>query len=176
LSQALGTLETPGAPGLLAAAFGDGRDSGLWLQGRGGRIPFALFPEGAEETRSEDGTGPGEGRAERELGIALGPLRDGGVAIGERLHGDTALGHKGWHQEGMGHDAPRIRGQGQGGSDGLETARDDLWRAHMRGPETACEGVERRARCTAVRVGPLLRKSQKSGVSLACNQGRTCGA
>src|SRR5207249_11389180 len=37
-------------------------------------------------------------------------------------------------------DAPLIRGQGEGGSDGLETARDDLWRAHMMAPEKAFEG------------------------------------
>ena len=45
LAQKLRALETPVDPRLLAAAFGDGRDPGLFLQGGGGRIPFALFPE-----------------------------------------------------------------------------------------------------------------------------------
>jgi hypothetical protein len=87
---------------------------------------LALFPTGAEETRSEDGTGSGEGLEERAIGMALGPLRAGGVESGERLQGDTQLGNKGLHQEGMGRDAPIIRGQGEGGSDGLDTARNDL--------------------------------------------------
>ena len=46
LAQKLRALETPVDPGLLAAAFGDGRDPGILLQSGGGRIPFALFPEG----------------------------------------------------------------------------------------------------------------------------------
>ena len=49
-------------------------------------------------------------------------------------------GHKGLHQEGIGRDDPLIRGQREGGSDGLDTARDDLWRAHMMVPEKAFEG------------------------------------
>jgi hypothetical protein len=40
----------------------------------------------------------------------------------------------------LGRDAPLIRGQGEGGSEGLETARDDLWRAPMMVPEKAFEG------------------------------------
>jgi hypothetical protein len=46
LAQKLGALGTPVDPGLLAAAFGDGRDPGILLQSGGGRIPLALFPEG----------------------------------------------------------------------------------------------------------------------------------
>jgi hypothetical protein len=56
---------------------------------------YSNVPRSASETRSEDGTSPGEGLAEREIGMALGPLRDGGAEIGERLHGDTKGGHKG---------------------------------------------------------------------------------
>jgi len=72
--------------------------------------------------------------------MALGTLRDGGIASGDRLQGDTKLGNKGLHQEGIGGDAPLIRGQGEGGSDGLDTVCDDLWRAYMMGPEKAFEG------------------------------------
>jgi hypothetical protein len=140
LSQALGTLEPPVDPGLLAAACGDGRDAGVLWQGGGGRRPCALCPAGAEAPRSDDGTGPGEGLAERDSGMALGPLGEGGGASGDRLQGDTPWGHKGVSQEGMGRAAPRIRGQGEGGSAGLETACEDLWRADMMVPAPACEG------------------------------------
>jgi hypothetical protein len=99
--------------------------------------------------------------------MALGPLCEGGVESGDRLPGDTKLGNKGLPQEGMGRDAPLIRGQGEGGSDGLDTARDALWRAHVMVPEKAFEGVERRARCTAFRGGQRLQQSQKIGVSLS---------
>src|SRR5215470_6211171 len=72
--------------------------------------------------------------------MALGLLCDSGVEMGDRLQGDPELGHKGLHQEGIGCDDPLIRGQREGGSDGLETARDDLWRAHMMDLEEAFEG------------------------------------
>jgi len=140
VSQDLGPRETPGAPGRLAAACGAGRAPGLGLPGGGGRIPGALCPTGAAETRSADGPGPGEGRAERASGLALGPLRAGGVASGARLPGGTELGTKGLPPEGLGRDAPLSRGQGEGGADGLETASADRWRAHMMGPGEACAG------------------------------------
>ena len=162
-------------PGLLAAVFGDGRAPGIFVPGGGGRIPFAVFPAGAEETRGADGPGPGEGLAARALGRALGPRRDVGVDSGERLPGDPKWGNQGVPQEGMGRDAPRIRGPGAGSADGLETAREALWRAPRRVPENAGEGGERRARGTAFRVGQRRRTSQTIGVSLSGNHRRTWG-
>ena len=110
LPQELGTLETPVHPGLLAAAFGHRRDPGIFLQGGGGRIPFALFPEGDQEAGSEDGASAGKGLEEREIGMAVGTLGDGGVELGDGLQGDTELGHEGLDEEGMRCNDPVISG------------------------------------------------------------------
>ena len=127
-------------PGLLAAACGAGCAPGLFVPGGGGRIPFAVFPAGAEETTGADGPGPGEGLAARALGRARGPRRAGGVDSGARLPGDPKWGNQGVPQAGMGRDAPRIRGPGAGRAEGLETAREALWRAPRRVPENAGVG------------------------------------
>jgi hypothetical protein len=63
----LRALETPVDPGRLAAAFGAGREPGLWWQSGVGRRPGALCPAGAEETRRADGTGP-----TRDVGVDVG--------------------------------------------------------------------------------------------------------
>ena len=127
-------------PGLLAAACGAGCAPGLFVPGGGGRIPFAVFPAGAEETTGADGPGPGEGLAARALRRARGPRRAGGVDSGARRPGDPKWGNQGVPQAGMGRDAPRIRGPGAGRAEGLETAREALWRAPRRVPENAGVG------------------------------------
>ena len=89
-------------PGFLAAAFGDRRDPGIFLQCGGGGIAFALFAEGDEEAGSEDGSRPWEGLEEGEIGMALGALRDGGVKGLDGLQGDTELADQGPGRAGHG--------------------------------------------------------------------------
>ena len=48
-------------PMLLAAAFGDWRDAGIFLKLRGARVALPLFTEGNKQSGSEGGAGPGEG-------------------------------------------------------------------------------------------------------------------
>jgi hypothetical protein len=85
LPEELGTLAAPVHPGLLAAAFGDGRDPGIFLPFCSGSRPCALFAKGDEEAGSANGPRPGERLAEGQVGMALGTRRDGGVEIGSGL-------------------------------------------------------------------------------------------
>ena len=114
LSEERGALQAPVDPGLLAAAFGYWRDTGVFLEFLGGGIAFALFAKGDEEPGGKDGARAWQGGKEREIGMALGALRDGVVEICNSLQSDAELGDEGLHQEGIGGDDPVIGGQGCG--------------------------------------------------------------
>src|SRR5215813_10538393 len=83
LPEELWTLEAPVHPGFLAAAFSHRRDPGIFLEFGGGGVAFALFAEGDEQPRGEDGARSWEGLEQGEIGMALRALRDGGVKIGD---------------------------------------------------------------------------------------------
>ena len=57
--EALGTLEAPVHPSLLAAAFGHRRDPGIFLQFCNGSIPCALFAKGDRRRGAKTGPAPG---------------------------------------------------------------------------------------------------------------------
>src|SRR5262245_7994900 len=59
LPEELGTLETPGHPGLLAAPFGHWRHAGICLEFGGGGIACALFAAGDEQPGGKPGPAPG---------------------------------------------------------------------------------------------------------------------
>jgi hypothetical protein len=131
LSEELWTLEAPVYPGLLAAAFGDRGDARLFLQCGGGGRACALFAKGDEEAGGEDRPSAWEGLEEGEVGMGLGPLRDGGVEVCDGVPGDAELGNKGLDQQGMGGDDALIGGQRRGGLEGLEALCDHVFRAHV---------------------------------------------
>ena len=87
-------------PGLLAAAFGHRRDPGIFLQFGGGRIAFSLFAKGGEQPGGEDGTGPGEGLEQGEIGMVLRALRDGVIKGLDCLQGDPELVDEGLDEQG----------------------------------------------------------------------------
>ena len=80
-SQALGTLETPGHPGFLPAAFRPWRAAGLLLPCSGGRRPCALLPAGAPEAGRQDGSRAGQGLQQGASGMTLGALGHGLLAV-----------------------------------------------------------------------------------------------
>jgi hypothetical protein len=112
--EELWTLETPVHPGLLATPFGHRRNPGIFLEVGGGGIALALFAEGDEQPRGEDGTRSWEGLEQGEIGMALRALRDGGVEIGDGLQGDPELSDEGLNQERIGRDDAVIGGEGDG--------------------------------------------------------------
>jgi hypothetical protein len=91
LPQELWTLEAPVHPGLLAAACGHRRDPGILLQCGGGRRAFSWFAKGGEQPGGEDGTGPGEGLEQGEIGLVLRALRDGVIKGLDGLRGAPEL-------------------------------------------------------------------------------------
>jgi len=139
LPEALGTLEAPVYPGLLAAAFRHRRDPRIFLEFLGRGIAFPLVAKGDQEAGSEAGTYPRECLEEREVGMALRILRDGSVEVGNSLQGDAELCDESLDQESIGRDNPVIGGGRDGRFDGLDTLGDDIGIAHVMRTE---EGFE----------------------------------
>jgi hypothetical protein len=129
-------------PRLLPAAFGDRGHPCIFVQRSRGGIAFPLCTKGDEEARSEDWPRPWEGWEEGEVGMALGPLRDGRVEVRDGLQGDPKLGHQYSNQQGIGSDDSLSGGQRRGALDGLDTLRDDVCRAPVVG---TAEGLKRGA-------------------------------
>jgi hypothetical protein len=77
LAEALRALEAPVDPGLLPAAFCDGGNTGVALAFGGRCLAMAWFPKGDQPPGGEDGPRTGEGLGERDIGMTLGPRRDG---------------------------------------------------------------------------------------------------
>ncbi len=131
LPEELWTLETPVHPGFLAAAFGHRRDPGIFLQCSGGRIPFALLPEGNQEARSKDGSRAGEGLKQGEIGMPLGALRDGMIKGLDCVQGHAKLTDQGLDEQGIGGDDALISGQGRRGFDGVNALGEHVSHTHM---------------------------------------------
>src|SRR4029434_8312226 len=112
----------------------------IFLEVGGGGIALALFAEGDEQPRGEDGTRSWEGLEQGEIGMALRALRDGGVKIGDGLQGDPELGHEGLHQERMGRNDTCIGGEGCSRLDSLDPLCDDIGIAHVMRTEEGFEG------------------------------------
>ena len=140
LAQALGTLAAPGAPGRRAAAGRHRRQARLVLAVGGGGNAVAWCAAGDEEAGRTHGPSPWPGVPHRAVGRRLRAVGAGGVDSGARRPGDPKWGNQGVPQAGMGRAAPRIRGPGAGRAEGLETAREALWRAPRRVPENAGVG------------------------------------
>jgi hypothetical protein len=141
LSEERRTLQAPMDPGLLAAAFRDRRDAGIFLQFSSGRIAFTLFAEGDQQPGGEDRASAWECLKQWKVRMVLGMLGNGVVKVGNGLSRDAELRHEGLDQEGIGcHDA-FISGQGGGSFDRLEPLGDHLGRAHVMVTE---KGLKRR--------------------------------
>jgi hypothetical protein len=140
LAEELRALEPPVDPGFLAAPFRDRCDASVLLERSGGCRAFALFAEGDEEARSEDGTRSWERLEEGEVGVVLGALGDGVVACCDRLQGDAELSDERLDHQGIGGDDALIGGQRCRGFYGLETLGDDVCRAHVMVAEEGLEG------------------------------------
>jgi hypothetical protein len=119
LPEALGTLEAPVHPGLLAAAFGDGRAPRLFLPCGGGGRAFPLCAEGDEPPGGADGSRPWERLEQGEIRMALRALRDGVITGCERRPGDPELVDESLDEQGMGGDNALSGGQGGGRRDGV---------------------------------------------------------
>ena len=166
LAQQLGTLEPPGDPGRLPAAFRHGRHPRIFLACLGRRVALSLFTTGHQAARGQDGPGAWESIQQGEAGRRLGPWRTSGVEVGKALQGDAALGHERLHEPGVGGEDACSRGQGHSALDGRNTGRDDGGGADVGGRKQRSRGV-RRASCAAFSVGQWLRKSPKIAVSLS---------
>jgi hypothetical protein len=118
-------------PGLLAAAFRDWRDAGIFLPFGGGRIAFTLFAEGHKQPKGEDRASTGERLKQGEIGMLLSMLGNSMVKVGHGLSRDAELGNEGLDQQRMGRNDAFISGQGRGSCDCLETLGDHLRRAHV---------------------------------------------
>jgi hypothetical protein len=164
--EELWTLETPVHPGFLAAAFGHRCDPGIFLQGGGGRIPFAWLPEGDQEAGRKDGSRAGEGLKQGEIGMMLGALRDGMIKGLDRVQSHAKLTDQGLDEQGIGGDDTFISGQGSRGFDGVNARGEHGFHTHMVVAKEGFQGGPR-ASCAALRVGQRLRKSQKTRVSLS---------
>ena len=140
LAQKLGTRETPVAPGRLAAAFGHGRHPRIFVACLGRSVALSLVTTGHQETRGEDGTGAWQSLKQGEIGMLLGPWRDGVVAVSHDLQGDAELGHERVHEQGVGGDDAVIRGQGHSALDGLDAGGDHVGRVPVGGSEEALKG------------------------------------
>jgi hypothetical protein len=114
LPEALGTRAAPVPPGLLAAAFGDGREPRLFVPCGGGGRAFPVCAAGDEPPGGTDGSRPWERRAQGAIRRALRALRAGGLTGGKRLQGDPELGAKRLDEPGLGGDNACIGGQGGG--------------------------------------------------------------
>jgi hypothetical protein len=139
VSEERRTLPTPVDPGLRAAAFRHGRNARLFLEVVGGGQAFPLFAEGDEEAGSTNGASPWQSVKQREVGMVLRALCDGVVEVGNGLQGDPELGDEGVYEEDMGGDDAVIAGQRLGALDGLDAGGDKVGRAHVVGPEEACQ-------------------------------------
>ena len=140
LSEELWALEAPVHPGLLPAAFRDRCNARIFLQFGGRGIACALFAKGDEEAGGEDRPSTWEGLEEGEVGMGLGPLRDGDVEICDGLQGDTELGNQRLDQQGMRGDDAFISGQRRGGLDGVAALCDHVFRAHVVVAEEGLKG------------------------------------
>jgi len=85
LSEERRTLQAPMDPGLLATAFRDGRNAGIFLQFGSRRRAFTVFAKGDKQPRSEDRASTGESLKQGEVGMLLGMLGNGVVKVGNGL-------------------------------------------------------------------------------------------
>jgi hypothetical protein len=131
LSQELGTLETPVHPGFLPAAFRHWRDAGIFLQCSGGRIPFALLPEGDQEAGRKDGSRAGQGLKQGEIGMTLGVLCNGLIKSLDRVQGHAQLTDEGLDEQGMGGDDALVSGQGSRSFNGVNALGEPISHPHM---------------------------------------------
>ena len=126
-------------PGLLAAACRHRRHARLLLAVGGGGKAFSLCAAGDEEAGRHDGPSPWQGVKQREVGTILSAWGDGCVAVGQGLQGAPELGDEGLHKEDSGGDDAVIGGQRSGALDGFEAGGAQVGRAHVVGPEDACQ-------------------------------------
>lgn len=140
LAQEFGALKSAMHPALVAAALGDGRDAGVFLQVLGMGVPVALLTEGDQESGSVYRAGTGEVGEEREVFMGLGELGDARIEGFDGFEGDPELGDQGFDQQGMRGNDAWILGQGQGGLDLLDALLNDLVIAHVMLLEEASEG------------------------------------
>src|SRR5262249_17320562 len=165
LSEALWTLEAPVHPGRLAAACGDWGNARIFLQFGGRGIARVLVATGDEEAGSADRPSAWEGLEEGEVGMGLGPLRDGGGEGCDGLQGDAELG-SGCTNRVLGAMTPSSVVNGVA----VLMARRRCAITSAEGPWWSRQKVSRvvrRARWAALRVGQRRRKSQNMGVSLS---------
>ena len=140
VAQERRALEAPGPPGLLATACRDRCATRLLLACRGSGVAFPLCTQRVQEPRGQDRPGPWQGVKPGQGRLCLGAWRPGVVAVFASVQRDAELADKGVDQQRSGgHDA-RIRGQGDGTLEGLETGGDDGGGADVVGLEEGCEG------------------------------------
>src|SRR5262249_36836058 len=101
LPEALGTLEAPLAPRLVATAFRARCNAGICLAVSSSRVTIALCAAGHEEPGSEDRPGAWQGGKQRASRVRMGVACDGFVAVLHGLPEPPELGDQGADQEGV---------------------------------------------------------------------------
>jgi hypothetical protein len=89
---------------LLAAAFGDWRDAGIFLKLRGARVALPLFTEGDKQSGSEGGAGPGEGAKEWVVRQRLTDRTDLGIEARDGAESNAQLFDESLNQESIRRD------------------------------------------------------------------------
>jgi mRNA-degrading endonuclease RelE of RelBE toxin-antitoxin system len=118
-------------PGLLATPCRDWGNTGVFLEGIGGGVAFALCTKGDEEAGGKGRPSPWPGVKQGQVRLALGVLGDRCIAVGNHPQGAPAWGNEGVPQEGMGRDHACRGGPGCGLLDGLEACGDAVGRVHV---------------------------------------------
>jgi hypothetical protein len=128
------------APGVVAAAFGHGRDTSRRLQCISGAVAVTRCAERHEAAAGNHRARAWQGGTAGASGRALGAWRQGRVEVCHGVQDAPELGDEGLNQAGSGGDNTRLGGQRGGTLDGLEARVDDVDIASMRGAEEALEG------------------------------------
>ena len=113
-------------PSFLAAAFRHRRDAGILLECIGGGVALPLFAEGDKEARGKDRPGARQGSKQREVGMALGALRNGMVEVGDREQEAPELSDESLDQESMRGNNTLISRQWYCVLAGLDACSDDV--------------------------------------------------
>ncbi len=139
LAEELRTFQAPVDPGGIAAALGDGRDTGVALHVGGGGIPFALLAEGGEESGAEDRAGSGDAVEDGEVRMRRRAFGDLSVEALDRLQRGSELLDEPADEEHVGGDHALVLGQRDGGLDRLDALVDEPGPAHIVLVEEALE-------------------------------------
>jgi hypothetical protein len=133
LAQELGAAKSAMHPAFVAAALGNGRDTGVFLQVVRVGVALPLFTECGQKPGGVGAASAREFREDVEVFMGLGQFGDARVEGFDGIEGHAQLGDQGFDQQGLRGNDAGILGQGQGGLDLLDALRDDVLLANVMG-------------------------------------------